>query len=101
MLHNYIGLDIAISVTIYFAVLGVLLWRGWPLRAGLATLPLSMLAIWLDSPEDGGAYGLAFLAMPLALLSLSVILVGVVWALVRLGLWFLANRHRKSVVRHL
>jgi hypothetical protein len=93
MLAGHPGPNILLSLTIYFSALGFLLWRGRVLLAGLISLTLSLLPVILDGPEDGGAYGLAFVAMPLAGLSLLFVLIGTLSALGRLFQRFSSKSH--------
>lgn len=82
--HQWLGVALAFTLLAYFVVLAILLRRGWPLRAGLASLVVSIIPMWADMGKGGGgAYGLVFVTLMLAIFPQILIAVGLALGAVR------------------
>jgi len=73
-----------ITGALYFSVPLWLLYKGWPIRVGLAGVAISLLPLtWQVTFTDSEALGFGLLLIVMLPLPLLTIAVGLVWAVVR------------------
>lgn len=69
-----------VAVVLYFLAGGVLLLRGWLIRAGLAMVAASLIPLtWQVTFTDSDAPGFGFLLMLMLPPALGLTLAGLVW----------------------